>query len=85
MGLLPPLTHFFSLIREDPRIGPAHISLYMALLERWSEQEGKTPLLFSAMRSCLCVSYPAWLLTTKVFVNSMSTVILSTSLLIIIF
>ena len=29
---------FMRLAKEDPRIGPAHISLYMAILQTWVEQ-----------------------------------------------
>lgn len=33
------LLNFFNAIREDPRIGPTHISLYAALLALWCKQQ----------------------------------------------
>jgi len=45
MELFPPLTLFYEAIAEDARISPAHISLYMALLQQWNINSGKNPLL----------------------------------------
>ena len=52
---LSVLTDFFSVVREDPRIGPTHISLYAALLELWQRREFENPLtLFSHEVMPLC-------------------------------
>ena len=40
-----PLTLFYDAIAEDARVSPAHISLYMALLQQWNTNGGKNPLL----------------------------------------
>ena len=32
-----PLLSFLTQISEDPRIGPSHISLYLALWKKWKE------------------------------------------------
>ena len=35
MGLLPEISEFFKAIQADSRIGPIHISLYMAIVQTW--------------------------------------------------
>jgi hypothetical protein len=42
--LLPELTEFFLSIREDPRIGPVHISLFMAIVQHWTKNNCKNPI-----------------------------------------
>lgn len=39
------LSDFFRSIREDNRITTSHISLYMALFERWNQNDFKNPVL----------------------------------------
>lgn len=43
---VPQLTYFFNKIRQDNHITPSHISLYMALLERWNQNRFHNPVLF---------------------------------------
>jgi replication initiation and membrane attachment protein DnaB len=43
---VPQLTYFFNKIRQDNHITPSHISLYMALLERWNQNRFNSPVLF---------------------------------------
>lgn len=38
------VTGFLKAVEEDPRVGPAHISLFMALLQAYKSQEMKTPI-----------------------------------------
>lgn len=38
------LYHFMKLVREDPRIGPSHISLFMAILVACRVQDYKMPV-----------------------------------------
>jgi hypothetical protein len=44
MELFPPLTGFYKAIADDTRISSTHISLYMALLQQWNLNGGKSPL-----------------------------------------
>jgi hypothetical protein len=44
MQLFPPLTVFYKAIEDDTRIGSAHISLYMALLQQWNLNGGESPV-----------------------------------------
>jgi hypothetical protein len=44
MNSIPELANFFYAIREDPRIGPVHISLYMAIIQEWSINDCKDPI-----------------------------------------
>lgn len=44
MEVFMPLLDFYDASREDVRIGPTHISLYMALLRQWNLQTFVTPL-----------------------------------------
>lgn len=44
MELFPPLTVFFKAISQDSRIGSAHISIYMALLQQWNLNGGINPV-----------------------------------------
>jgi hypothetical protein len=39
------LSSFFYRIREDTRISPSHISLYMALFECWNQNDFQNPIL----------------------------------------
>jgi hypothetical protein len=39
-----PLIDFYALVREDPRIGAVHISLYGALLLQWREGGSVNPV-----------------------------------------
>ena len=43
MDRLVHLNSFFKLIEGDPYLGPAHISLYMALFNRWILNEFQNP------------------------------------------
>jgi hypothetical protein len=43
--MLKELSRFYEAIREDNRILPSHIAVYMALFERWSRQEFQNPVL----------------------------------------
>jgi len=47
MEVFEPLMDFYKAICEDGRISPAHISLYMALLQRWNLSGGPNPLIVS--------------------------------------
>ncbi len=42
------VTVFMEQIKDDPRIGPLHISLYMALVYSWQLQGGEGPVSFKA-------------------------------------
>lgn len=44
MELFPPLTGFCKAIEEDARVGSAHISLYIALLQQWNLNGGNNPV-----------------------------------------
>jgi hypothetical protein len=44
MELFHPLTIFYNAIADDARIGATHISIYMALLQQWNINGGKSPL-----------------------------------------
>ena len=44
MELFPPLTCFYKAIADDTRIGPLHISIYMALLQQWNLNGGSNPI-----------------------------------------
>ena len=43
MEWMPQLTEFFSAIKDDARIGPVHISLFMAIMQQWAKNDGKNP------------------------------------------
>jgi hypothetical protein len=45
MEVFPPLTAFYTAIADDVRINATHISIYMALLQRWNLSGGKNPVL----------------------------------------
>jgi len=45
MEMFPPLTAFYNAISKDARIGAAHISVYMALLQQWNLNNGENPIL----------------------------------------
>jgi hypothetical protein len=52
------LQDFFTAIRDDPRIGPTHISLYTTLFHQWSRQEFQGPVrVFSKELMPLCKIY----------------------------
>lgn len=38
------INDFLDVVIEDPRMGPLHISLYVAILHFYSEQQGQTPV-----------------------------------------
>lgn len=42
------LAAFYRAIATDPRISPAHISLYMALFQRWRTNDFKNPVCFTS-------------------------------------
>lgn len=44
MGEIKELTRFYEAIRDDPRIGPTHISLYMALFQLYNLNGFKNPI-----------------------------------------
>ncbi len=44
MDFNEPLYEFMDIIGEDHRIGPSHISLYMAILHLYKKQEFKMPV-----------------------------------------
>lgn len=44
MEVFQPLADFYEAIGEDGRMGPSHISLYMALLHRWNLAGGENPV-----------------------------------------
>ncbi len=44
MELFPPLTDFYNAIADDVRIGPLHISVYIALLQQWNLNGGINPI-----------------------------------------
>lgn len=45
MALKTHLVAFFAKAIDDPKIGTAHISLYLAIVSLWQQQGGKSPLL----------------------------------------
>lgn len=52
------LHDFFSAIRDDPRIGTTHISLYTALFQMWSRQKFQHPIrVFSKELMPFCKIY----------------------------
>src|SRR4051812_37226667 len=54
MESIPELLNFFKAIREDPRIGPAHISLFMAIIQQWNSNNCRNPVaVFSYELMCL--------------------------------
>ena len=44
MDLNKMIGDFFELIQDDPRISPAHISLFLAIVNNCKKQEGKMPV-----------------------------------------
>ena len=42
--IISELMQFLARIGDDPRIGPAHICLYLAILKYWFDNEGKQPI-----------------------------------------
>jgi hypothetical protein len=44
MKSIPALIEFFIAIREDSRISPVHISLFMAIMQHWNEHDCKSPI-----------------------------------------
>ena len=47
MSELQELTNFFSAIKEDPRIGPTHISMYMVLFQFYNLNKFENPIKIS--------------------------------------
>jgi hypothetical protein len=48
LGDLNEITRFMERARSDPRLGPLHISLYMALIFCWTQQGRNGPVQFTA-------------------------------------
>jgi hypothetical protein len=48
MELSDIIASFMDRVRDDPRISPAHVSLYMAVLHGWSIQGMREPAMFKA-------------------------------------
>jgi hypothetical protein len=44
MNSIPELIAFFSAIKEDSRISPVHISLFMAIMQYWNDNNCKNPI-----------------------------------------
>lgn len=44
----PILCRFYEAVLADPRIGATHISLYMALFQRWRTAGFRVPLIFTS-------------------------------------
>jgi len=44
MNSIPELIEFFSAIKDDTRIGPVHISLFMAIMQHWNQNKCKSPI-----------------------------------------
>ena len=44
MMLLPEVMEFFVAIRDDSRIGPVHISLFMAIVQHWNKNNCNDPI-----------------------------------------
>jgi hypothetical protein len=44
MAEMKEFSQFFAAIADDPRINTTHISLYMALLQYWKEQDFASPI-----------------------------------------
>lgn len=42
MKVSAEINRFFAAIREDSRISPVHISLFMAIVQHWNDGDGKT-------------------------------------------
>lgn len=42
--MTPELTNFFVAIQEDLRINPVHISLFMAIMQHWNDNDCKSPI-----------------------------------------
>lgn len=43
MHLYPEIMNFFSAIQEDNRISPVHISLFMAIVQHWNNNNCISP------------------------------------------
>jgi len=46
-GHISGLTHFFTNVREDHRVGPTHISLYMALFQLYHLNAFQNPVIIT--------------------------------------
>ena len=44
MEVFKPLTDFYETIDDDPRISVTHVSLYLALLQKWNLNNCKNPV-----------------------------------------
>lgn len=42
------ILHFLEVAQRDPRIGPSHISLYLAIVYCWCQQGASGPVRFTA-------------------------------------
>ena len=38
------INRFFTVIQDDNRISPVHISLFMAIMQHWNNNNGKSPV-----------------------------------------
>ena len=45
MRLLPEISGFFNAIQDDNRIGPIHISLFMAIVQLWDKSNYENPII----------------------------------------
>ena len=44
MELVEHLSKFYSAVRQDPRVGATHISLYMAIFQQYSLNDFRNPV-----------------------------------------
>lgn len=44
MKSIPQLVEFFVAIKDDCRISPIHISLFMAIMQHWNNNDCKSPI-----------------------------------------
>src|SRR5690242_2080048 len=47
IALANELLHFFDAVREDSRIGPVHISLFIAIVRQWNKNNCQNPVCIS--------------------------------------
>lgn len=48
MDVAAVISEFMETVKEDPRISPVHISLYMAIVARWAAEGGGSAVCFTA-------------------------------------
>lgn len=44
LGKIPELNGFLIAIRDDNRIGPMHVSLFLAIIQCWDNNNCKNPI-----------------------------------------